>query len=558
MDRLKESATNVFKNLTKKSSKDHQQSLFDDITHLEKSERELMLDIIGRLTKDLNVNMWEAINSKSPNSKCVVINWERTDRCAHQFLFYHLRKLNVSNVYEMNGISNCKMPYFRMNSGDQNTKEVNKHRFCINPYHYELGILTKSSRKRQCQCSSISTMSESNDPSLPKLVGQVGNTSKNLIPNINWNKEYFDDFKINSATHLFGNEMKNWLEENEELLGKYSITDTDQVFHIHSTTCQSECILYTNPVKTDTIKRQRMVEVNGLSTIEEYLSKFQENNRSKLSHLHILEFAQLIHDKRENRLKITKSNDLISEEDKGTQETKTNEVTTKEKDLTSIHQNDSSLTDNLSSLNLDKDIAHIPCCNNVEFWCSIIFYSKSSASRIEKFGKATQFSIGKEQKGHYNLQRYHSNISRDLIDQIGHGVTIKVEFQRIVLKNNSQFPIYLQSMNLNSLYNLHPFTVCRIEGNDSVDLFSADVFLQNIRYCFNEIKEPYRYLYMMQLAKTCSCRFSFIKGWGSKYTRSHITATEAWIELHFNSPLQLLDCFLPYLPHPCMSTSLSN
>lgn len=50
------------------------------------------------------------------------------------------------------------------------------------------------------------------------------------------------------------------------------------------------------------------------------------------------------------------------------------------------------------------------------------------------------------------------------------------------------------------------------------------------------------------LRRLCILRLSFVKGWGTDYSRKTIKETPCWVEIHLHRALQLLDEVLHTMP----------
>ena len=144
-----------------------------------------------------------------------------------------------------------------------------------------------------------------------------------------------------------------------------------------------------------------------------------------------------------------------------------------------------------------------------------------------------------------------SNPSRDPVcvaarRQIGKGCKLIYENENVLIESNSDAAIFIQSPIHAKFRNDHLATVYRLPAGHRMEVFHNKLFtalLENAK-ATNDFNQVY-YLQSM-----CHVRMSFVKGWGERYRRQHITSTPCWVELHLPIPLKAVDKTLKEVSGP--------
>lgn len=109
--------------------------------------------------------------------------------------------------------------------------------------------------------------------------------------------------------------------------------------------------------------------------------------------------------------------------------------------------------------------------------------------------------------------------------KIGHGIRILRDGCSVLVFNQSNYPIFLNSSTLNP-HDLRKLSVTKILPGDSIKAFDFVIAKQLTHtYPFRSDKNGPRDVY--------SIRISFVKGWGPNYTRQTILSCPCWLEVLF-------------------------
>lgn len=197
----------------------------------------------------------------------------------------------------------------------------------------------------------------------------------------------------------------------------------------------------------------------------------------------------------------------------------------------------------------------LPSIEYVEasFWCTISYYelnqhvgesfhASQSSFYVDGYvdpSSPDRFCLGVLS----NVNRkYESEQCRKLI---GRGVRIYHEGGEVYASNLSDSPIFVQSINSNTINGWHEGSVVKLAPGALLKIFSHHEFVNILTRTV-----PLGYKAVFELTKMCSVRISFVKGWGPDYRRQAITSTPCWIEVRLNGPFQWLDRIWPQMNGP--------
>uniref|UniRef100_A0A0N5B9F1 Mothers against decapentaplegic homolog n=1 Tax=Strongyloides papillosus TaxID=174720 RepID=A0A0N5B9F1_STREA len=216
---------------------------------------------------------------------------------------------------------------------------------------------------------------------------------------------------------------------------------------------------------------------------------------------------------------------------------------------------DNTINNSNKQYQLAQQVMYRPPVNDEpDYWCSVVYYELNT--RVGTTYKITPLKVTID--GFTNpvdssdriCLGLLSNVNRNsTIDNtrrhIGRGITLQLIETNVLLTNNSQFPVFVQSINSNYKMNLKPTTACRVPSTATMEIFNTNLFLEMLERAKLE-----GYYNVYDLQKMCYIRMSFAKGWGESYHRQDVTSTPCWLEIQLCKPLAHLDDALSIMEPP--------
>ncbi|KAF1744089.1 hypothetical protein MXB_4386, partial [Myxobolus squamalis] len=178
-------------------------------------------------------------------------------------------------------------------------------------------------------------------------------------------------------------------------------------------------------------------------------------------------------------------------------------------------------------------------------WCLIAFFElknqigeifRANTQTVIVDGHANPITTG----GRFSLGAL-SNVRRTpesdaIIGHIGPGIQFFYNAGDVYLENISPATVFLQSTNLNFVKEFNCKTVVRISTGTSIQVFYANEFAQLLA---SKISSGYKAV--NELTKQCDIYMSFIKGWGTGYSRQDLTLCPCWLSMRLCTPLAWVD-----------------
>ncbi|KAF0992028.1 hypothetical protein HZS_1752 [Henneguya salminicola] len=132
-----------------------------------------------------------------------------------------------------------------------------------------------------------------------------------------------------------------------------------------------------------------------------------------------------------------------------------------------------------------------------------------------------------------------------VLGHIGGGIQLFYNSGDVFVENVSSSSIFIQSVNLNCVKGFHSRAVVRVSTGTSIQVFYASEFAQILA---NKIS--FGYQSVNELTKQCDIYISFIKGWGTGYSRQDLTMCPCWLSMRLCTPLSWVDRVLSSIGSP--------